>query len=58
MSQRTIPATKRKLEIFPSTTGSIPKVRVKDIRQTEVGQEIIRKTFDKMEGSEQNRNIQ
>ena len=58
MSQRTIPATKRKLEIFPSTTGSIPKVCVKDIRQTEVGQEILRKTVDEIEGSEQNRNIQ
>ena len=58
MSRRTIPASKRKLEIFPSTTGSIPKVHVKDIRQTEVGQEILMKTVDKTEGSEQNRNIQ
>ena len=58
LSRRTIPATKRKLEIFPSTTGSIPKVCVKDIRQTEVGQEILRKTVDETEGSEENRNIQ
>ena len=28
------------------------------MRQTEVGKEILRKTVHKMEGSEQNRNIQ
>ena len=36
-----IPSTKRKLEIFPSTKGTIPKVRVKDIRKTKIGEEIL-----------------
>ena len=36
-----IPSTKRKLEIFPSTEAAIPKVRVKDIRKTEIGEEIL-----------------
>ena len=36
-----IPSTKRKLEIFPSTEGTIPKVRVKDIRKTKIGEEIL-----------------
>ena len=58
MNRRTIPATKRKLEIFPSTSGSIPKVRVKDIRQTEVGQQILRQRVDETDTSEWNRNIQ
>ena len=37
---------------------SIPKVCVKDIRQTEIGQEILRKKADQMQGSEQNKSIQ
>ena len=36
-----IPSTKRKLEIFPSTEAAIPKVRVKNIRKTEISEEIL-----------------
>ena len=42
-----LPATKRKLEIFPSDPGAIPKVRVKDIRQTETGQKILAESAKK-----------
>ena len=47
MTCRKIPATKRKLEIFPSDPGAIPKVHVKDIRQTKTGQKILAQSGNK-----------
>ena len=47
MTRRKIPATKRELEIFPSDPGAIPKVHVKDIRQTETGQKILAQSGNK-----------
>ena len=47
MTHQKIPATKRKLEIFPSDPGAIPKVCVKDIRQTETGQKILAQSANK-----------
>ena len=47
MTRQKIPATKRKLEIFPSDPGAIPKVHVKDIRQTETGQKILAQSGNK-----------
>ena len=47
MTHQKIPATKRKLEIFPSDPGAIPKVCIKDIRQTETGQKILAQSSNK-----------
>ena len=47
MTRQKIPATKRKLEIFPSDPGAIPKVHVKDIRQTETRQKILAQSGNK-----------
>ena len=47
-TRTTMPATTRKTEIFPSVTRAIPTSRVKDCRQNQVGQEILKELTEGM----------
>ena len=47
-TRTTMPATTRKTEIFPSVTRAIPIIRVKDCRQSQVGQEILKELTEGM----------
>ncbi|MCG8626323.1 MAG: hypothetical protein MJE68_30535, partial [Proteobacteria bacterium] len=44
-----MPVLKRKVQIFPSHARGIPKVRVKDPRKTDIGQQLLREAMEEID---------